>query len=121
MASLDQYASELNTTLKGFLVPIFTKDLPNGQRLNGLGPDDYQKVKEGYACPECLAEFVTYLVTCPVCRYKRDPDRDILEAPRIWTDHLANRESAPSLDPRDFDEAMNAKIHLPQKRRTRKR
>jgi hypothetical protein len=123
MPSLDQYASELNATIKGFLVPIFSKDLENGQRLNGLGPDDYQKVMEGYACPECLAEYVTYLVTCPVCRYQRDPTRDILDAPRIWTDHLANRENPPPpVEARDFDTAMADKgIVLPPRRRTRKR
>lgn len=80
---------EIRSQVKGFLVPIFMQDDPaTGRRMNGLSPRDFEKVKAGFACAECLAEFDHYTITCPVCGRTRDFARDVQEAPQLWKDHL---------------------------------
>lgn len=77
----------------GFLIPIFMEDRPDGERLNGLAPSDFEKVRHGYACARCLAEFDMYMLTCPVCGLQRDLAADIQEAPQLWLDHLHEHNS----------------------------
>jgi predicted ATP-dependent serine protease len=80
--------------VKGWLVPIFMQTDPaTGRRLNGLGPQDFNKVREGFACAECLAEFSHYTLKCPVCGWTRDLEADLSEAPQLWQDHLNEREN----------------------------
>lgn len=83
---------QIKTQVRGFLVPEFMEIGEDGRRLSGLAPPEFEMVKQGYACPECLAWFSTYTVTCPVCGYKRDVNADIAaEAPELWTQHLKER------------------------------
>ena len=77
--------------VKGFLVPEFTMDFPDGRRLNGLTEADFERVRAGYACAECLAVFDTYTIACPVCGLRRDLQRDIADAPALWTQHINER------------------------------
>lgn len=92
MRSLGEAKKELDTLIEGFMVPIMYRIDPlTGQRLNGLGPDDFRRCLAGYGCPECLAKFTTYLVTCPVCGFKRDLGVDAQAPPQLWVDHLADR------------------------------
>lgn len=73
-------------TLKGFLKP-FSHDYSNpAQLLNGLVPSDFEKVRLGYACAHCLAEFSTYIAACPLCGEKRDIAKDIQQGPSVWQD-----------------------------------
>jgi hypothetical protein len=91
MPSLADKKHELDTLIDGFLVPIFQQEGPNGRMLNGLGPDDYQRCVEGYACPDCLARYRTYLATCPVCGWTRNVQNDVERPPELWVRHLEDR------------------------------
>lgn len=55
----------------GFLTPVFSEDVrgPDGvlRQNHAFTRVGYDKIRNGYACGNCLAEFVTVLVTCPVC------------------------------------------------------
>jgi hypothetical protein len=82
---------ELDTLLEGFLVPVFQQEGPNGRMLNGLSPGDYQRVVAGYACPDCLAKYKTYLATCPVCGWERNVQNDVERTPAMWVQHLEDR------------------------------
>jgi hypothetical protein len=105
--------------VKGFLIPIFYDEHSSK---SALGREDFLKVRDGYACAKCLAEYVTYLPTCPVCGHQRDIAED-LEAPDdLHVDHLREREATEGIDSgraRTFDDFMadvkkNADIdHIP--------
>jgi hypothetical protein len=81
----------LQHQVRGFLIPMFQGEQPNGEPLHGLTRGDYEKVRQGYACARCLAEFVVYTITCPLCGLRRDVAADIEEAPQLWLDHIAER------------------------------
>lgn len=75
---------EINSA-NGFLVPIYWEYGPDGNPRYGLGPEDFRKVQQGYACPACLADFGgLYRVRCPVCTLERDVERDFFEEPNYW-------------------------------------
>ena len=87
-------ATAIRSQVKGFLVPVFTDQDPNtGRQRNGLTYDDFEKVRTGYACADCLAEFSTYTVTCPVCGLSRNVAYDLGTAPDLWNQHYAERNS----------------------------
>ena len=107
---------ELNTLTEGFMVPIMKRTDPfTGATLNGLGPDDFLRVQQGYGCPQCLAKFKTYLATCPACGFVRDVESDFQQTPDLWADHLRQRhmDDGPSAKPVDvdtfLDEVMKSK------------
>ena len=77
--------------VKGFLTPVFVGEGPDGRELSGLDPESFGLVVSGYACAKCLAYFDTYTITCPVCGLARDLERDLLEAPRLWQEHIDER------------------------------
>lgn len=84
----------MNSLMDGFMVPIMKRTDPfTGKVLNGLGPDDFERVRSGYGCHQCLAKFKTYLVTCPACGFVRNVEQDIEGAPELWVDHLKQREA----------------------------
>lgn len=77
-------------TLNGFLTP-FHHDYSNpAQLVNGLLPSDFEKVRLGYACAHCLAEFTAYIAACPICGAKRDVAKDIQQTPSAWQDDFAD-------------------------------
>jgi hypothetical protein len=93
--------------VKGFIEPIFVGVAPDGKTMNGVGPEDWRMIKEGYACGECLAIFDTYTIRCPVCKTTRDVFADLLPPPQDWLDHLRERENPTEHNqPGTFDEAM---------------
>jgi hypothetical protein len=111
LTTLSEKKEELDRTIKGFLVPIFSEIAENGGQRNLLSEQDFDKVVAGYACSECLAEFVTYMVKCPVCAHRRNPNHDIEHAaPQMWKDHLRDRaeieageKRAPRVVPEGID------------------
>lgn len=92
--SLQTKTDDINAVVKGFLIPVFRTDPASGRKLAGLGEEDFLKVAQGYACAnaDCLAEFKTYTIECPVCHYVRDIQKDLVAAPQAWTQHLNDRE-----------------------------
>jgi hypothetical protein len=105
MPSLADRIADMNTT-NGFLVPVYAEDpLPGREVTYALTPTDMEKVRQGYACPACLADFGQfYRAVCPMCQHVRDVNADFAEAPQMWIDHLAERNGpatttrAPSID-----------------------
>jgi hypothetical protein len=101
LVSLQSRADEINSVVIGFLIPIFRTDAETGKKLAGLDDESFDKVAKGYACAnaDCLAEFKTYTIECPVCHYVRDIAYDIEAAPTHWVQHLEDREEgyAPSI------------------------
>lgn len=90
--SLADTKALLDAAITGFAIPIFRKEDPRtGRMLNGLGPSDYQRVLDGYGCPDCLAQWAMYLAACPLCGWQRDIANDVQEAPQLWVDHLRDR------------------------------
>src|SRR5262252_9715343 len=85
-----------------FLNPVFVdRNVRTGETvMNGLAEDDFRKVMTGYACGNCLAEFDSYTVTCPVCGEKRDTTDDVPETPELWLNALRDRENPPPVSPR---------------------
>lgn len=95
------------TGIKGFLVPVFTDEMTG---MNGLARADFDKVRLGYACADCLAEFSTYRTVCPICGLERDVAKDIAAPREDWDAHLRERErtDAPATRARTPDEAIRA-------------
>jgi hypothetical protein len=61
--------------------PYYTEVNPHtGRALFALNKDDFEKVRDGYGCANCLEDyFGVYLLTCPVCKHERD----------LWNDFVA--------------------------------
>ena len=82
----------LNSVIDGFMVPIFREEDPStGRLLNGLGPEDYRRVVDGYGCADCLAKFRVYTAACPLCGWTRNIQNDVESAPGYWLQHLEDR------------------------------
>lgn len=95
--SVSEYAEELDRLTCGFIKPVFEKRCPRTGRLlqAGLAPEDFERVRLGYACPECLTKFRVYLVRCPACGHQRDLGKDLQDhVPQEWKDHLETRRQA---------------------------
>lgn len=92
--SLQAKAEDINAVVTGFLIPIFRTDPETGRKLAGLDEESFLKVAQGYACAnaDCLAEFRTYTIICPVCGYTRDIHKDLVPAPHEWSQHLQDRD-----------------------------
>ena len=59
------------------LKPIFARfDYVADRWIWGLGPEDFRKVQEGYACDRCLEEWTTWIPSCPVCGESNLPKFD---------------------------------------------
>ncbi len=88
MPSQADRIADMNT-IAGFLIPVYAEDpLPGREVTYALTPTDMEKVRQGYACPRCLADFgAFYRVKCPVCQHVRDVNADFAEAPQMWVDH----------------------------------
>jgi hypothetical protein len=65
--------------VKGFLVAEYS-DHETG-RHTFANQADFDKVRLGYACAFCLAEFTCYMAVCPLCHNDRDVARDMQETP----------------------------------------
>lgn len=81
------------------LKPIYAQeDLRTGRMLWGLGPEDYRKVQQGYACPKCLEDYNgVYMISCPVCGHTRDVSQDFLETPEHFKPGVAGPAPEPTL------------------------
>lgn len=92
--------------IRGFLRPIFYDE---HSASSALTTEDFEKVRAGYACAACLAEFVMYLARCPVCGHERDVEQDLQAPDPLHVSHLRDREATEGMDvgaPRGFDEFM---------------
>ena len=79
------------------LKPIYSEfDRASGKWRWGLGRDDFEKVRQGYGCHDCLEDFHgVVLLTCPACGHKRDQALDFLPTP----DHFQPGVAAPAPEP----------------------
>ena len=68
----------------------------------GLEPESYEKVRLGYACGNCLEEFMAggspiALAECSLCKQPTaiaGIDRVITDTPEEWVEYLKKREKA---------------------------
>jgi hypothetical protein len=65
--------------IKGFLIPEYTDERTGMHTFSD--PAAFDKVRLGYACANCLAEFATYMPVCPLCGNERDVHADLRETP----------------------------------------
>jgi hypothetical protein len=63
----------------GFLTSEYTDERTNTHTFSSV--EDFEKVRLGYACAACLAEFTTYVPVCPLCGNERDVLADLAETP----------------------------------------
>lgn len=71
---------------------IYTEVQPDGRPLFGLTPEDHEKIRQGYGCPNCLEDFTEYgaggvvaaFSACPICKHRINPDQDFVSAPGYW-------------------------------------
>ena len=58
----------------------------SGRALFALNRDDYEKIRQGYGCPNCLEDYQgMYLPTCPLCKHSTDfSDHDFLPVIPTW-------------------------------------
>lgn len=76
-----------------FLTPVYTGRMEGNDRQQyGLSERDFQRVMDGYACPECLLKFERRTDVCPLCSHERDIERDVVEAPRHWLPETESTE-----------------------------
>lgn len=108
MPSVEQIQQNASL-VRGFLKPIFYDEHGRQDEPTALSHTDFCKVRDGYACSRCLAEYTTYLVRCPVCGWERDISRDLQAPDPVHVEHLRERTETEGLDvgvPRSFDEFM---------------
>lgn len=72
-------AEQISRTVVGFLVPEYTDERTGEHTFSD--PVAFDKVRLGYACAVCLAEFGTYMPVCPLCGNERDVFVDMREPP----------------------------------------
>lgn len=72
--------------LDGFIIAKWEEEGPDGRRRNALtNRRDFQRILDGYACPDCLAKFKSRRDNCCVCPWERDMSRDIIDqVPDYW-------------------------------------
>jgi DNA-directed RNA polymerase subunit RPC12/RpoP len=64
--------------------------MEDGRPRFGLSPDDHEKIRQGYGCPNCLEDFtehsggIVVYAQCPVCKHRIDVNADFVETPRYW-------------------------------------
>lgn len=78
----------IRSSVKGFLVAEFTDEHTG---MAALTAANFEKVRQGYACARCLAEFFHYMPSCPVCGLERDIAADLRETPQVWQEHYDER------------------------------
>lgn len=70
----------------GFIPAHYEYTREDGRRHYALTNSRYfQRILDGYACPECLAKFKWARNDCPLCPWERDLTQDIIDqVPQEW-------------------------------------
>ena len=68
---------------------VYTEIMEDGRPRFGLSEMDYEKIRAGYGCPNCLEDFtegsgVAVYAKCPVCGHRIDANADFVETPAYW-------------------------------------
>jgi len=77
--------------------PVYSEfDYTTGRWNWGLDKEGFEKVRQGYGCPECLEDFHgVALLRCPACGHVRNQALDFLPTP----DHFKPGVAAPAPKP----------------------
>lgn len=75
-------AEAVKATVRGFLTPVYS-DHERGIH-TFENPLDFELVRLGYACANCLAYFDQYVAVCPACGNERDVAKDMAQTPTDW-------------------------------------
>lgn len=69
----------------GYLKPRYIEYMDDGRRVAELHARDLDRVKDGYACGDCLAFFAERFPACPGCGHELDAQQDVVEHhPDYW-------------------------------------
>lgn len=66
--------------VRGYLKPRYIDEMPDGRRVAELHERDLDRVRDGYACGECLAFFGERFPSCPGCGHMLDANSDVV----VW-------------------------------------
>ena len=72
--------------IDGFIPAHYEYTRDDGRRHYALtNSRDFQRILDGYACPDCLAKFKWSRNDCPLCPWERDLTEDIIDqVPPEW-------------------------------------
>lgn len=80
--------------VRGWLTPRYIEeDHATGKRIYELRERDFERVKDGYACGQCLAFFDHRFPSCPACGHYLDVNQDIVEYRPPWWEPNEGRTS----------------------------
>jgi hypothetical protein len=80
--------------IKGFLTPAMVGVDPNGRTVNAFERiEDFDKVRKGYACGNCCAEFRRFMLECPVCHQPTDVHGQWVRTPEEWQAYVDQRHA----------------------------
>lgn len=86
----------------GYIKPIYVDHLEDGRRVAALGERDHARVREGYACGECLATFNSRERFCPGCGHQLDTSVDLVDfLPDYWKPDPRKTAEIPTLFDKD--------------------
>jgi hypothetical protein len=86
---------EAYTDVKGFLCSSMVGLDPQGRTVNAFERiEDFNKVRAGYACGNCCAEFTRFLLECPVCHQPTDVHGQWVRTPEEWQAYVDQRGAA---------------------------
>lgn len=76
----------LRTTNMRFIPHLYAEPNPvTGKTMWGLAFKEFEMVRNGYACPECLLDFEGIVrMVCPVCGHTLDTSADFAAEPAHW-------------------------------------
>ncbi len=92
---------------RGFLIPYAHDPYTNTYTFDN--PHDFEKVRLGYACAKCLADYAMYTPVCAFCGNKRDVNTDLAQTPEIiQSDYDEASVGGEKTVARSPDEALRA-------------
>ncbi len=84
---------------KLLLNPIYAETDEKDDWIFGFGEDDFELIRQGYACAQCLEIFriggmLVAMYKCPLCKRPTalaDPERALSAPPEDWVEYLKHR------------------------------
>lgn len=91
------------------IIPVYSEQLPDGKMLWGLGPTDFERIRQGYGCGSCLEAWDFYQPSCPTC--KLPVLADAVPTPNHWLPSPEHEDEVPAGRPAGWspiDDALNS-------------
>lgn len=75
---------------------VYAEEKPDGTFLFGVGPADFELLRQGYGCMNCLEKFLIggSLVQLPRCPLCREPVEAMIDpVPEDWAAYIAEKKA----------------------------